>query len=55
MKEYKVLKPKIGLMNTSEKLEDLLNSYAKQGWCLHSITTSQHGYIHAIFERERNR
>ena len=55
MKEYKVIKPKIGLMNTSEKLEDLLNSYAKQGWCLHSITTSHHGYIHAIFERDKNR
>jgi len=43
MKECKVLKPKLGLINTSEKLEDVLNTYAKQGWYLHSITTSQNG------------
>lgn len=55
MKEYKVLKPKLGLINTSEKLEDILNTYAKQGWSLHSITTSNHGYIHTILEREKNR
>ena len=55
MKEYKVIKPKLGWKNPSEKLEDLLNTYAKQGWCLHSVTTTQHGYLNIIFERDKNR
>lgn len=55
MKEYKVIKPKLGWKNTSEKLEELLNTYAKQGWCLHNVTTTQHGLLNVIFERDKNR
>ncbi|VAV86274.1 hypothetical protein MNBD_BACTEROID02-1899 [hydrothermal vent metagenome] len=56
MKEYKVIKPKLGWRNTSEKLQEFLNTHAKQGWCLHSLTTSQMGeYSNIIFEREKNR
>jgi len=56
MKEYKVIKPKLGWRKTSEKLEDTLNLYAKQGWVLHSVTMSQLGeYLNIIFEKEKNR
>ncbi|TYP97544.1 uncharacterized protein DUF4177 [Tenacibaculum adriaticum] len=32
MKEYKVINWKMGLSKNSERLEDTLNNYAKQGW-----------------------
>lgn len=32
MKEYKVVTPKLGFRKTVEKLEDLLNNHAREGW-----------------------
>jgi hypothetical protein len=55
MKEYKVIKPKLGWKNPTEKLEEILNTYAKQGWCLQNVTNSQHGVLVIIFERDKNR
>lgn len=54
MKEYKVVNPKLGWKNRLEKLEDMLNSYAKQGWILHSINNLD-AYTQVIFERNKNR
>ncbi len=56
MKEYKVIVPKLGWTNTSEKLEDLLNLHAKQGWELQSVNQNALGeYLNVIFERNKNR
>ena len=55
MKEYKVIKPKLGWRNSTEKLEEILNKYAKEGWTLHTITPNQHVVAHIVFERDKNR
>lgn len=55
MKEYKVVKPKLGWRNPVEKLEELLNNYAKQGWISKNITPHQHTISHIVFERDKNR
>ncbi|MFC4721084.1 DUF4177 domain-containing protein [Geojedonia litorea] len=56
MKEYKVIKPSLGFRKRHEKLEDLINKYAKEGWTLKTITDNQHGGIsYIVFEREKNR
>jgi hypothetical protein len=52
MKEYKVVAPKLGLRNRIQKLEDLLNQYAREGWVVSSI--AQNAYI-VVFERNKNR
>ncbi|MFD0861181.1 DUF4177 domain-containing protein [Sungkyunkwania multivorans] len=52
MKEYKVIRPMLGLRNRMQKLEDLLNSYAAQGWSLKNIDDH---YSYIIFERDKNR
>ncbi|WP_430409654.1 DUF4177 domain-containing protein [Kordia sp.] len=54
MKEYKVLKPSLGWSNRIEKLEDFLNTYAKQGWILHSVNNFE-TYVQVIMERNKNR
>ena len=56
MKEYKVISPSLGLRNRSEKLEELINRFAKDGWVLNFITNNRHGGISfVVFEREKNR
>tara|TARA_R110002073_G_scaffold40547_5_gene115000 strand:- start:105673 stop:105840 length:168 start_codon:yes stop_codon:yes gene_type:complete len=55
MKEYKVIKPKLGWRNASEKLEEILNKYAKEGWNVHSIVNNQHVISNIVFERDKNR
>ncbi len=55
MKEYKVIKPKLGWRNSTEKLEELLNKYAKEGWAVNTITPNQHVVAHIVFERDKNR
>lgn len=56
MKEYKVITPSLGFRNKSEKLQDILNKYAKEGWVANTISTNQHGgIIYLIFERNKNR
>jgi hypothetical protein len=52
MKEYKVVNTKLGLTNRSQHLEDLLNSYAREGW---TFTSTNESYTVVIFERNKNR
>jgi hypothetical protein len=56
MKEYKVVNPSLGFRNRTQKLEDLLNLHAREGWSVKSIVDNGHGQISMIvFEREKNR
>ena len=55
MKEYKVVKPNLGWRNRAEKLEELLNTHAKQGWAVTIITPHNHTIAHIVFERDKNR
>ncbi|MEZ4793357.1 MAG: DUF4177 domain-containing protein [Gelidibacter sp.] len=56
MKEYKVVNPAFGFRNKKQKLEDLLNLQAREGWLLKSVVDNGHGHISmVIFEREKNR
>lgn len=52
MKEYKVVNPKLGILNWNEKYENLLNKYAREGWSVKQIFQTT-GAI--IFERDKNR
>ncbi len=51
MKEYKVVQPKLGIRNRTQKYEDLLNQYARDGWVVNNIFQSTGGII---FERNKN-
>lgn len=51
MKEYKVIQPKLGFRKWNEKLEDLLNQYAREGWQVSEILQN---YC-IVFERDKNR
>jgi|GEM_PF-427635 len=56
MKEYKVINPSLGFRNRTQKLEDLLNTYAREGWKVCSLVDNGHGSVFMIvFEREKNR
>jgi len=56
MKEYKVISVSLGFRNRAEKLEEIINKFAKEGWMLSTITNNKHGGISfVIFEREKNR
>lgn len=52
MKEYKVVNWKMGLSKNSQKLEDLLNTYAKEGWTVTHIAEQS---TRIVFERNKNR
>ena len=52
MKEYKVINPSLGLSKRNQKLEDLLNQYAREGWQVCHIAQSAY-FI--VFERDKNR
>jgi len=52
MKEYKVITPKLGFSKRIEKLEEILNNYAREGWVLKH---SDPNMIRFILEREKNR
>jgi hypothetical protein len=52
MKEYKVVKWKMGFSRNEEKLEDTLNQYAKAGWTVKHIADSS---TRIVFERDKNR
>ncbi|CAM1374201.1 DUF4177 domain-containing protein [Tenacibaculum xiamenense] len=52
MKEYKVVDWKMGFSKNNEKLEDTLNTYAKQGWRVINIAEST---TRIVFERDKNR
>ena len=55
MKEYKVIKPQLGWRNTADKLEELLNKYAKEGWHVNTITPLEHTISYIVLERDKNR
>ena len=52
MKEYKVVKPNLGLTKRAEKLEALLNQYAREGWQLSHLAQ---GWVSMVLERDKNR
>ncbi|MGG8497830.1 DUF4177 domain-containing protein [Tenacibaculum sp. TC6] len=52
MKEYKVISWKMGLSGNNQRLEETLNSYAKQGWRVISIGEQT---TRIVFERDKNR
>ncbi len=52
MKEYKVVTTKLGMSKRNEKLEDLLNQYAREGWIVRHL--GQNAYF-VVFERDKNR
>lgn len=55
MKEYKVITPKLGFRNRNQKLEDLLNNYAREGWNVKSLVGSYEGLSFIALERDKNR
>ena len=44
MKEYKVVTPKLGFRNRSQKYEDLLNQHAREGWVVNTIFSKHWRY-----------
>ena len=52
MKEYKVVSWKMGLSKNDQRLEDVLNKYAKQGWRVIHIAEN---HTRIVFERDKNR
>lgn len=52
MKEYKVIKWKMGLSRNEERLEDTLNLHAKAGWQVKHIADNS---PRIVFERDKNR
>lgn len=52
MKEYKVIKPKLGISHWNKKMEDLLNQYAREGWVLKFIDPN---FSMIVLERNKNR
>ena len=52
MKEYKVVSPKLGLRNRTQKYEAVLNQHAREGWVVHSIFQNT---ADILFERDKNR
>lgn len=56
MKEYKVIKPSLGLRKRSERLEEILNQFSWEDWNLNTITKNRHGSISfVVFERNKIR
>jgi len=47
-KKYKIVKK--GAFRSIEKFEDLLNDYAKDGWKVVNLTTSD-SYMYALIEK----
>lgn len=54
MKEYKVMTPSLGFRNRTQKLEDFLNTHAREGWCVKEVLLAEGSYV-IIFERNKNR
>ena len=52
MKEYKVITPKLGLSKRMQKLEELFNQYAREGWVVNHV--AQSAYF-VVLERDKNR
>ena len=52
MKEYKTIALSLGITKRAQKIEEILNQYAREGWHLNHINQAQ---SLIIFEREKNR
>jgi hypothetical protein len=52
MKEYKVISPRLGILKRQEKLEEILNQYAREGWCVKFIHQT---FTIIVFEINKNR
>jgi hypothetical protein len=52
MKEYKIITPKTGFSKRTEKIEIILNNYAREGWILKHADPNM---IRFILERDKNR
>ena len=52
MKEYKVVSWKMGFSKNNERLEDLLNEHARNGWRVIEIAEQS---TRIVFERDKNR
>ncbi len=52
MKEYKVVITKLGITKRDQKLEDLLNKYAREGWQVSHVAA---GWSSVVFERDKIR
>ena len=52
MKEYKVMMTKCGLVRRDQKLEELLNRYAREGWQVSHIAA---GWASVVLERDKIR
>ncbi|MFT6935054.1 MAG: hypothetical protein ACJAUQ_001447 [Maribacter sp.] len=52
MKEYKVVTWKMSLRNDNQRLEDVLNEHAKQGWYLVQVVDSSRSIV---LVRDKNR
>ena len=52
MKEYKVITWQMGFTKNNQKLEDVLNQYAREGWVLRDLSDNS---ARIVFEREKNR
>jgi hypothetical protein len=53
MKEYKVIMPSLGFRKRAQKLEDILNNHAREGW---RVATSNFAEVFTIvLERDKNR
>lgn len=46
------MQPKLGFRNIHQKLEDLLNQDAREGWEIKDIAQ---GWSSIVFERDKNR
>jgi|LGOV01.1.fsa_nt_gb hypothetical protein len=54
MKEYKLLKQKMGWSKNLQKFEDELNNYALKGWSVVNIFIN-HEVMTAVLEKDKNR
>lgn len=52
MKEYKVVSWKMSFSNNNQRLEDLLNQYAREGWSVIHIADNN---TRVVLERSKNR
>lgn len=52
MKEYKVVKWKMGLTQNDQRLENVLNQHAISGWVVRHISDNS---ARIVFERDKNR
>ena len=55
MKEYKIIKQAFSWSNATQKFEDEINNYAKQGWRVVNIYTINNSYVQALLEKDKNR